>query len=384
MTIFNDPANTRVYRGLTSGPNGNLWATTNEYNTIVEFNPSGQLVATFPVSGSPYALTEGPDGNLWYDENAANNIGRITPQGAVTEFPIPTPSSGAEPPIAGPDGNIWFAEYNTDKVGEVVLSPNRPGNGVNIDGAPGNIIGGTTAAARNIISGDAIDGIEISGTNATGNAVEGNLIGTTVAGAPALPNGSGVVIDSGASCNTIGGDFAGAGNVISGNTNDGIELNGAGTSGNIVSDDYIGTDSTGTYAVPNQVGVEIDGGASGNLIGTNGDGVDDALERNIISGNTFAGVWILGAETVQNGIAGNYIGTNCTGTVAVGNGVGVNLGDGSNNRVGVDGQDTDPADELNIISGNGTGIDLDDSSGDVVAGNYIGISDTLTTPGAAL
>jgi streptogramin lyase len=122
VTIFNDPANTRVYRGLTSGPNGNLWATTNEYNTIVEFNTSGQLVATFPVSGSPYALTVGPDGNLWYDEAAANNIGQLTPQGAVTEFPIPTPNSVAEPPIVGPDGNIWFAEYDTDRIGEVVLN----------------------------------------------------------------------------------------------------------------------------------------------------------------------------------------------------------------------------------------------------------------------
>ncbi len=122
VTIFNDPANTRLYRGLTSGPNGNLWATTNEYNTIVEFNTAGQLVAQFPVSGSPYGMTLGPDGNLWYDENTANNIGQLTPQGAVTEVPIPTPNAGAEAPIAGPDGNIWFAEYTTEKIGEVVLS----------------------------------------------------------------------------------------------------------------------------------------------------------------------------------------------------------------------------------------------------------------------
>jgi streptogramin lyase len=123
VTIFNDPANTRTYRGLTSGPNGNLWATTAEYNTIVEFNTAGQLVATFPVSGSPYGLTLGPDGNLWYNEIAAdaNNIGRITPQGVVTEFPIPTPNCLPTIPIVGPDGNIWFTEYRADKIGEVVL-----------------------------------------------------------------------------------------------------------------------------------------------------------------------------------------------------------------------------------------------------------------------
>jgi virginiamycin B lyase len=119
LTVFNEPYSP-AYRGLTSGPNGNLWATGN--NTIWEFNTAGQLVADFPASGSPYFMTVGPDGNLWYDENAASNIGRITPQGAVTEFPIPGPNSSAGPPIAGPDGNIWFGEY-PNKIGEVVLNP---------------------------------------------------------------------------------------------------------------------------------------------------------------------------------------------------------------------------------------------------------------------
>ena len=68
------------------------------------------------------------------------------------------------------------------------------------------------------------DGIEITGSGASNNAVLGNFIGTNAAGTAALGNGTGVVIDNGASNNTIGGTGAGAGNVISGNSVDGIDI----------------------------------------------------------------------------------------------------------------------------------------------------------------
>ncbi len=141
-------------------------------------------------------------------------------------------------------------------------------------------------------------------------------------------NGEGVLIDNGASDNWVGvNSVAGPGtenalqrNVISGNTSDGVEISGTGTTGNIVAGNYIGTNATGTAAVANYAGVEIDSGASGNLIGASGSSaVDDALERNIISGNLFAGVWITGTGTDQNVVAGNYIGTDVTGNSAVGN-----------------------------------------------------------------
>ena len=72
----------------------------------------------------------------------------------------------------------------------------------------------------------------------------------------------------------------------------GIHLTGVGATGDWIYGNFLGTDPTGTQAEPNEYGVEIDGEASGNLIGSNGDGINDAAERNVISGNSFAGVWI--------------------------------------------------------------------------------------------
>ena len=109
--------------------------------------------------------------------------------------------------------------------------------GVIINGSVNNIIGGTTAAARNVVSGNAGRGVYIQDYSptqtSTGNVVEGNYVGVDVSGGAALANtgSAGVVIGS-ASNNTIGGTAAGAGNVISGNTFGGLEVDGTGATGN--------------------------------------------------------------------------------------------------------------------------------------------------------
>ena len=80
-------------------------------------------------------------------------------------------------------------------------------------------------------------------------------------------------------------------------------------------------------------GVSISGGAHSNRIGTDGNGSADIAERNIISGN-LGGVLILNVGTQQNTIAGNYIGTDVTGTAAIGNGLsGVAVVDAANNTI---------------------------------------------------
>ena len=95
--------------------------------------------------------------------------------------------------------------------------------GIVIGNATNNTIGGTTPAERNVISGNTNDGINFLTTAATGNLVQGNFIGTNAAGTLALGNG-GYGIGIGSSNNTIGGTAAGAGNLISGNGSVGIGI----------------------------------------------------------------------------------------------------------------------------------------------------------------
>ncbi len=115
-------------------------------------------------------------------------------------------------------GNAAVANVNSGQLSSA---------GVVISGGSGNTIGGTAAGAGNVISGNALNGVSIGGT---GNVVQGNFIGTTASGTAALPNArSGVVVSTPMSKpgNLIGGTTAGAGNVISGNGEDGVFVFGA-------------------------------------------------------------------------------------------------------------------------------------------------------------
>src|SRR5262249_48892943 len=156
--------------------------------------------------------------------------------------------------------------------------------------------------------------------SANNNRVAGNLIGTDVTGTGPLPNPQGVVIDAGAHDNRIGSVVVGAANVISGNTGPGVHLTGNGTTGNLLRGNFIGSDVTGTAALPNDDGVLIDGGAQNNTVG----GAAPAA-RNLISGNQGEGVKIFKTDvgglkdTRNNLVQGNFIGTDVTGTVALGN-----------------------------------------------------------------
>jgi hypothetical protein len=143
-----------------------------------------------------------------------------------------------------------------------------------------NLIGGTTAAQRNVISGNVNYGIVIN-SGATGNVVEGDYIGTNAAGSAALPNAWSGVGLFGAN-NTVGGTATGAGNLISGNSQRGVYLTGSGATNNLVEGNLIGTNVTGTAALGNSLtGVAIFGGASGYTIGGT-----TAAARNVLYGNS--------------------------------------------------------------------------------------------------
>lgn len=173
--------------------------------------------------------------------------------------------------------------------------------GISIVGVTGAQIGGTAPAARNVISGNAVRGIEfVSG--ATGNNIQGNYIGTNAAGTGAVANAlSGIDLASGANNNTIGGATAGSGNVVSGNGRDGIRVQ---TTGNAIHGNYVGTNAAGTGLLGNgEHGIEIT--SASNSIG----GVNPG-EPNIIAGNGTGGILVSGgaAQTVsmrRNSIYGN-------------------------------------------------------------------------------
>ena len=273
----------------------------------------------------------------------------------------------------GGTGNVLVGNLiGTDATGTLSLAPPNSNNGVVITGAS-NTVGGTDVGAGNLISGNHQQGIYVNGAGATNNVIQGNYIGTDATGTSEVSNGlRGITVANGASDNLIGGTDVGAGNLLSGNLQNGLELTGNGTTGNIVQGNLIGTDATGGAALPNHLrGVGISYGASGNTVG----GTTPAA-RNIISGNLQNGV-LLDAGTDGNVIQGNFLGTDITGTYAVPNHLqGVLLGKTSiagpitNNLVG----GTEPG-AGNLIAGNlgeGVRIQDDQTTGNIVQGNYIG------------
>ncbi len=157
------------------------------------------------------------------------------------------------------------------------------------------------------------------------------------------------------------------------NFNIGITIDGTtdGANMNSVEGCYIGTNAAGTSAQGNNVGVEVNNGASGTMNGiTIGNGTDGG--RNVISGNG-VGIKITGPGTGGVGIIGNYIGLNKDGNAGISNithGVLIEMG-AANNMIGSQ-STSSPA--RNIISWNAFGIEIKDpgTSGNTVINNYIG------------
>jgi hypothetical protein len=173
------------------------------------------------------------------------------------------------------------------------------GRGVYIHlGATGMTVGGTTAADRNVISGNDGDAGVFIG-NASGNTVLGNYIGLNAAGNSAIPNsGAGVFIDNGANNNTIGGA---AGNFISGNSAFGVRIRLS--SSNTISGNTIGLDVTGA-AKGNAVGIAIESGSS-NIIGGTAAGAGNTIASNTLNGLALPGTAAADNFVRRNSFFGN-------------------------------------------------------------------------------
>ncbi len=271
------------------------------------------------------------------------------------------------------------ASPNTLQVGnDAVLLIELDGSlaGVNADGLFLNVTGSVILGL--VINNFGQDGIQVLGFGES--EIEGNFIGTDPTGTIARGNGNnGIGIRNSAS-NRIGGTEPAQRNLISGNGT-GVFIGNGPSQNNRVEGNYIGTDASGTNAVPNEYGVLIsaEGGvfvyASKNRIGGTAPGAG-----NLISGNSRIGMEVF--RGTQNEILGNLIGTTVDGAHPLPNtSSGVLLFEASTNVVGglfdIGGSGTITAFKRNVISGNGfAGVEIfvinRPATGNHVVGNFIG------------
>ena len=245
--------------------------------------------------------------------------------------------------------------------------------------------GGSGTTIRNLVVNNfADDGIYIAADEVS---VLGCFIGTDASGTVAAPNqGFGVHVFSGNGARiggaTSGGPCAGDCNVISGaisfNANVLLDDNATGA---VVGGNFIGTDVTGTAAIPNNALDGVRDRGTGNRIGgTNGTtpGGSCTGDCNLISGNAVRGVKV--DPPASNAIIrGNFIGTDVTGTMAVANQLGMETFPAT---VTIGGS---TAEARNVVSGNtSTGI-LVRGVSPTVQGNYLGTTSdgTAAVPGTS-
>jgi hypothetical protein len=347
-----------------------------DYLTI-GFNMIGSsynIIQGLTITGFSYGIyIDGKSGEARY-----NVIGEIPGDPVLAKYRNTIIENGTGIGISGAD-----AHHNTISGNFVGLESGNTfaGNdfyGVNIvNGAHDNLVGSISGSGHwnggNVIGGNSV-GVMISG--AFYNHVSGNYIGVTKNGMNPRGNSEGIRIKSGAANNYIGIAPSGEGsfNLISASISDGIVIDTA--DHNIVAGNLIGTDIVGTSDLGNRFGIYIGGVSTYNIIGTNGDGTADADEGNLISGNDKDGMWISNQAGSFNIIAGNFVGTDLTGTSIIPNGMaGVTIS-GDSNRIGTNGDGVSDALEGNVISGNGTTGLFVSSENNWIAGNFIGTDPT--------
>ena len=245
------------------------------------------------------------------------------------------------------DNNLVQGSFiGTDLTGALDLGNSN--SGVYIGAASDNVIGGTAAGARNVISGNNNAGVSIV-SGSTRNTVHGNFIGTDRTGTLAVGNRFDGVEIEGSPNNVIGGTTAGARNVLSGN-HSGIYIGRSGATGNLVQGNFIGTDVTGTAALGNiGDGVEFRD-ADGNTIGgsasnarntiafNGGDGVAvfSGADNAILSNSIFSNVG-LGIDLIPDGVTPNDAGDGDTGANELQNFPVLTSATSSGDRMGIEG-----------------------------------------------
>lgn len=237
-------------------------------------------------------------------------------------------------------------------------------------GANNVAIGGTTNAARNLLLGCTTNYASTTGVVTVDGAAETIIIGNTIG----VDRSGGSVPFTGTNVGISyfgGGDLTITNNVISGHTAANIFLNNnlACFGTQTITDNYIGTDVTGSYSVSYN--------GAGIVLNTYYPPFDSPcyltnfiVSDNVISGNTSAIVvgapaTTRGAEVTGAQITSNFIGTDASGSYAIPNSLdAIYLARGINTFIG-----------SNIISGNGgSGIVTGKAKGTIIKSNFIGVN----------
>jgi CSLREA domain-containing protein len=326
---------------------GTAWAVNN--NTIISNYVGTDLAGTAAVPNTYYGI---------YVESGASGAADNVIQGNLVSgngrWGIAVVGTATNTLIIG-------NKVGVDATGSISL-PNSS-SGIAISGTL------NVTVQENLASGNTGNGIYIE--NARNTTVLSNIVGLNAAGTAALSNHgtAGIYITRDTSGTTL------RGNTVSGNQNNGIYL-GAGVNGTVIAGNRIGTNPAGTVGIGNGIntnrdGIQIDNAYSNTIGGPNPE------DRNIIAGNKRAGVFISGDQADNNVIQNNYIGTDVTGQLDIGNGFnvstdtghgGIYIGNGAdNNRV-----------ESNLIRYNYIGVRLQGSGVQIPPqGNQV-LSNTLT------
>jgi parallel beta-helix repeat protein len=279
---------------------------------VLNSNPGNVLECNFIGTDATGTVALGNDGTgVLIKNSTSNRVGGATPETRNLISANHTDGLAIVGYLASHNtvaGNF----IGTDVTGAAALGNRQLG--VYIREAPANMIGGLESGARNIISGNSWDGIHIHPFSAQGNTVAGNYIGTDLTGIEPLGNGGTGIVISQASNNTIGGTTVAARNVVSSNGRDGVylfESHNNTVAGNYIGVNTLGTGNLGNQwsgVSLYMASYNIIGGATleaQNVIAGNQDyGIYIYGTRSI--GNSYAdnilGTDVTGAVLLSNGI----------------------------------------------------------------------------------
>lgn len=130
ITEFPLPTSGSAPAGITTGPDGNLWAVEAGASRVVRVTPGGQATEfTLPAGREPREIASA-GGFVWFAERSGGRVGRLNPgaggdaavQSSIVEFVVPGVGSNPTGITAGPDGNLWFTEAGSDEIGRITTA----------------------------------------------------------------------------------------------------------------------------------------------------------------------------------------------------------------------------------------------------------------------